>query len=86
MTFCPTHHRMIWHPECKEGPHSRNSPNKLQILNIYPTAPSGYAVEFKNFQDKVFYECYEGTYQTGEGHDNGQYNNNYIYTGIGNRS
>ena len=66
LSFCPTHHRMIWHPECKTGPHSRNSPGKLQILHVYPVAPDGYAVEYKDFRDNVFYECFDGTYLTGE--------------------
>ena len=65
LTFCPTHHRMIFHPESKHGAHSINSPNKLQILHIYPVAPSGYAVEYKMFNDNTFFECFEGDYRNG---------------------
>lgn len=86
LSFCPTHHRMIWHPECKKGPHSINSPNKLQILHIYPVAPEGYAVEYKDFNDKVFFEYFEGTYANHideEENDNGLYNNSRF--GITNR-
>lgn len=57
---------MIYHPECKKGPHSINSPNKLQILNIYPVAPSGYAVEYKRFNDQIFLEFFEDDYRNGE--------------------
>lgn len=66
LTLCPTHHRMIYHTESKKGPHSINSPNKLQILHIYPVAPSGYAVEFKRFNDETFFECYDGDYRNGD--------------------
>jgi hypothetical protein len=57
---------MIFHPECKKGHHSINSPTKLQILNIYPAAPNGYAVEFKRFNNETFFEFFEGTYRNGE--------------------
>jgi hypothetical protein len=57
---------MIFHPECKKGHHSINSPTKLQILNIYPAAPDGYAVEFKRFNDETFFECYDGDYRNGD--------------------
>jgi len=81
LSFCPTHHRMIWHPECKNGPHSRNSPNKLQILNIYPVAPEGYAVEYKDFNDKTFFEYFEGTYANHiDEDDDERYNNRFGYT------
>ena len=35
LSYCPTHHHLIWHPECKHGHHSINGPVKLQIHNIY---------------------------------------------------
>lgn len=57
---------MIFHPECKKGHHSINSPTKLQILNIYPAAPNGYAVEFKRFNNETFFEFFERTYRNGE--------------------
>ena len=66
LSYCPSHHRMIFHPESTKGPHSINSPNKLQILNIYPVAPSGYAVEYKRFNDETFFEFFEGDYRNGE--------------------
>ena len=66
LSYCPSHHRMIFHPESTKGPHSINSPNKLQILNIYPVAPSGYAVEYKRFNDEIFFEFFEGDYRNGE--------------------
>lgn len=57
---------MIYHPECKHGAHSINSPNKLQILYIYPTAPAGYAIEYKRFNDETFFELFEGDYKNGQ--------------------
>lgn len=66
LSYCPSHHRMIFHPESTKGPHSINSPNKLQILNIYPVAPSGYAIEYKRFNDEIFFEFFEGDYRNGE--------------------
>ena len=35
-------------------------------MNIYPTAPDGYAVEFKRFNNETFFEFFEGTYRNGE--------------------
>lgn len=63
LSFCPTHHRLIWHPECKHGHHSINGDNKLQLLHIYPTTDNGYAVEYKNSRDMVFYEFFHGDYK-----------------------
>lgn len=48
LSYCPTHHRLIYHPECKHGHHSINGDNKLQILGIYPTSHQGHAIEYKN--------------------------------------
>lgn len=62
LSFCPTHHRMIYHPECKHGHHSIKSDNKLIIHNIYPTAPEGYAVEFENMKGLKWFECFTGSY------------------------
>lgn len=47
LSFCPTHHRLIYHPECKSGPHSIQSENSLEILGIYKTT-KGYSVGYKN--------------------------------------
>jgi len=69
LSFCPTHHRMIYHPECKHGHHSIKANNKLMIHNIYPTAPQGYAVEFENMQGYKWLECFDGDYRTGEKDD-----------------
>lgn len=66
LSFCATHHRMIFHPESKNGHHSIKTPNKLMILNIYPTAPEGYAVEYENMRGMKFFECFSGTYDYGE--------------------
>ena len=66
LSFCPTHHRLIYHPECKHGHHSIPAANKLQILHIYPTAPDGYAVEYKNMLGKVWFECFDGDYRNTE--------------------
>lgn len=63
LSFCPTHHRLIWHPECKYGHHSINGDNKLQLLHIYPTTDNGYAVEYKNSRNMVFYEFFHGDYR-----------------------
>ncbi|MBR0371669.1 MAG: hypothetical protein IJH63_13305 [Methanobrevibacter sp.] len=45
MTFCPTHHRLIYHPECKSGPHSIKADDSLIIDGIYRTT-KGYSVIF----------------------------------------
>lgn len=64
LSFCPTHHRLIWHPECKNGHHSINGPTKLQIHNIYPTSDiNGYAVEYETYYGNVFYEFFTGDYR-----------------------
>lgn len=66
LSFCPTHHRMIYHPDCKRGHHSIKADNKLMIHHIYPVAPSGYAVEFENTRGNKWCEFFEGDYRTGE--------------------
>ena len=66
LSFCPTHHRMIYHPECKYGHHSIKAENKLIIHHIYPTAPEGYAVEFENMRGYTWFECFTGTYANKE--------------------
>ena len=58
LSFCPTHHRLIYHPECKHGHHSINGLNKLQLLHIYPTSDNGHAIEFKNYKGETFFECF----------------------------
>lgn len=64
LSFCPTHHRLIYHPECKYGHHSIAGNNKLQIIHIYPTSDMhGYAVEYKNARGDTFFECFEGDYR-----------------------
>jgi hypothetical protein len=63
LSFCPTHHRLIYHPECKHGHHSIPAANKLQVLHIYAMGPSGYAVEYKNMQGLTWFECFEGDYR-----------------------
>lgn len=45
LTFCPTHHRLIYHPECKSGPHSIKADDSLIIDGIYRTT-KGYSVIF----------------------------------------
>lgn len=65
LSYCPTHHRMIFHPESRHGHHSLKTDNKLKILNIYPTAPEGYAIEYENMRGDVFYEVFDGTYRNG---------------------
>ena len=35
-------------------------------MGIYPTAPAGYAVEYKDFNGNIFYECFNGTYNNEE--------------------
>lgn len=62
LTFCPTHHRMIYYPGSKHGHHSIKADNKLIIHHIYPCAPSGYAVEYENMQGKIWTEIFEGNY------------------------
>lgn len=66
LSYCPTHHRMIYHPEAKHGPHSVKTNSKLKILHIYPVAPEGYAVEYENMQGLTWMEYFSGTYQYDE--------------------
>lgn len=54
LTFCPTHHRLIYHPECKHGAHSIQSDQSLIILGIYKTT-RGYSVGFKDINNKEIY-------------------------------
>ena len=64
LSFCPTHHRLIWHPECNYGHHSINGLNKLQIHHIYPTSEHDvYAIEYENYSGYVFYEYFRGDYR-----------------------
>ena len=64
LSFCPTHHRLIWHPECKNGHHSINGTTKLQIHHIYPTAQLDvYAIEYETYYGNIFYEFFTGDYR-----------------------
>lgn len=69
LSFCPTHHRMIFHPLSKHGHHSIKTDNKLIIHHIYPVAPDGYAVEYENMRGMKWMEFFTGTYVTGEQDD-----------------
>lgn len=64
LSYCPTHHRLIWHPECKYGHHSINGPAKLQIHNIYPTSQRDvYAIEYERYNGTIFFDFFEGDYR-----------------------
>ena len=69
LSYCPTHHRMIYHPESTKGHHSIKTDTKLIIKGIYPAAPGGYAVEYQNMKGMIFYEFYEGSYTNEINHE-----------------
>jgi len=71
LSFCPTHHHLIWHPECHYGHHSINGPAKLQIHNIYPTSQRDvYAIEYERYDGTVFFDFFEGDYREPKPLDN----------------
>lgn len=58
LSFCPTHHRLIFHPECKSGPHSKASEDSLEILGIYKTS-KGYTVGFKDMNGNEIFNDFD---------------------------
>lgn len=58
LSFCPTHHRLIYHPECKNGPHSKAADNSLEITGIYKTN-KGYSVGYKDMSGNIFYTDFD---------------------------
>lgn len=47
LCLCPTHHRLIWHPECKYGPHSIKGKESLEVVGIFRST-KGYSVIYKD--------------------------------------
>ena len=58
LTLCPTHHRLIYHPESTSGPHSIQSKDSLSIDGIYKTN-KGYAVIYKDINDQEITEWFD---------------------------
>lgn len=58
LTLCPTHHRLIYHPESTSGPHSIQSKDSLLIDDIYKTN-KGYAVIYKDINDQEITEWFD---------------------------
>lgn len=58
LSFCPTHHRLIYHPETKSGMHSIKSEDSLEILGIFKTT-HGYSVEYRNADGIEFFEDFD---------------------------
>jgi len=53
--LCKTCHALVYHPESKSGQHSINTPESIQILNIYEST-SGKSVHYKEYdgQEKFY--------------------------------
>lgn len=62
LSFCPNHHRMIWHPLATHGHHSIKTAQKLEIVHIYPTAPEGYSILYRDMDGNEFSEFFSGKY------------------------
>lgn len=58
LSFCPTHHRLIYHPECSHGPHSVQTDKSLEILGIFKSN-KGYSVEYRDKDGNEFFEDFE---------------------------
>lgn len=58
LSFCPTHHRMIFHPECKSGPHSKMCDESLEIIGIFKSN-TGYTVEYKDMNGNEKFEYFD---------------------------
>ncbi len=58
LSFCPTHHRLIFHPECKSGPHSTKSDASLIIKGIFKSS-TGYAVEYEDMNGNDFFQEFD---------------------------
>ena len=52
--MCKNHHNFIFHPESKYGQHSVNTPECIQILNIF-NSTGGNALYYQDFGGKKFY-------------------------------
>ena len=49
--LCPTHHKLIFHPETKAGQHSRQYENSLSVTQVTNTT-TGQAVIFKDIEGR----------------------------------
>ena len=49
--LCPLHHKLIYVPEATAGQHSRNTPESIQILNMYKSTEG----------QTLYYQDYVGT-------------------------
>ena len=58
ISFCPTHHRLIFHPDCKSGMHSIQSNDSLEILGIYKNT-HGYSILYKKTDGTEFFEDFD---------------------------
>ena len=58
ISFCPTHHRLIFHPDCKSVMHSIQSNDSLEILGIYKNT-HGYSILYKKADGTEFFEDFD---------------------------
>ena len=54
--LCPTHHKMIFHPESNAGQHSVRHPDSLSVAQVTNTT-TGQAVIFKDMQGREITVC-----------------------------
>lgn len=56
ISLCPTHHKMIFHPESEAGQHSTKHPDSLMVAQVTNTT-TGQAVIFKDMQGREITVC-----------------------------
>ena len=56
LPFCPTHHKLIFHPESGSGQHSIAHDNSLSVVQVANTT-TGKAVIFKDMQGREITVC-----------------------------
>ncbi len=56
IALCPTHHKMIFHPESNAGQHSVMHPDSLSVVQVTNTT-TGQAVIFKDMQGREITVC-----------------------------
>ena len=61
LPFCPTHHRLIYHPLASSGCHSSQTNDSLEIVGLFEST-HGKAIHYKDLNGKMFYYIpFDGT-------------------------
>ena len=52
--LCPLHHKLVYVPEATAGQHAMNTPESIQILQLYRST-DGKTLHYQDFKGKKFF-------------------------------